>query len=480
MAFVGYSADISNYNVHDITFTTTGVDDVMARLMAGHTASNFVFSNVDLQNPDGNGFQVFTSGASMCYATNFVYYHCSVENAGVASSRIGPYIGAFDGGENIDGHDSQYTITGMYFINCSANGSWESDYHLEYSPTMNDLVFTGCDAQYAGRNPSYIYGFGYKLVLGDIVEYGNTASNNAGGAMLMYNTTYTSLVDGINPPSSTKTAVNVSQGNCKGVVITTSVNHYELVLYSSDGNVVNQTLTLPNSNAYVVSFSNYDVEANVIGTASALVNTSTTSNITNTTATLNGNISSMGTETSVVVTFEYGLTTSYGLTATASESPMTTTGNFHANITGLSTGSVCHFRAKVVGISTVYTSDAQFTTTGTAGTNPYLVINQVSFDNYVVGQISGDNKIINSTGGGTTTTTTSTTSTTSTSTTTTQTPLITPSTGSLIVKYLLPLAIILVTIFMVFRYWKNPIMLICYFIGLMLMLILALNFTNLL
>ena len=65
-------------------------------------------------------------------------------------------------------------------------------------------------------------------------------------------------------------------------------------------------------------------------------------------------------------------------------------------------------------------------------------------------------------------------------TTTTQTPLVPQSTGSLLLKYLLPLAIILVTIFMVFRYWKNPILLICYFIGLMLMLILALNFMNIL
>jgi hypothetical protein len=225
----------------------------------------------------------------------------------------------------------------------------------------------------------------------------------------------------------------------------------------------------------------YDIGAYEYIITPVTVSTSATSNITNNTATLNGNISNMGSETSVTVTFQYGFTTAYGQTATASESPMTTVGTFHANVTGLSTGTVYHFRVKIVGITTVYTSDAQFTTTGTAGTNPYLVINQVSFDNYVVGQINGDNKIINSTGGGTTTTTTTTTSTTTTSTTTTTgIPLIPQSTGSLLVKYLLPLAIILVTIFMVFRYWKNPILLICYFVGLMLMLILALYFTNLL
>jgi hypothetical protein len=227
--------------------------------------------------------------------------------------------------------------------------------------------------------------------------------------------------------------------------------------------------------------SGYDIGAYEYIITPVTVSTSQTSNITNTTATLNGVISSMGSETSVTVTFEYGLTISYGQTATAAESPMTTIGTFHANVTGLSTGSVCHFRVKVVGFATVYTSDAQFTTTGTAGTNPFLFINQISGDNYVIGSGKNDNLLINSTGGGTTTTTTTpTTSTTTGTTTTTQTPLITPSTGSLLVKYLLPLAIILVTIFMIFRYWKNPILLICYFIGLMLMLILALNFTNLL
>jgi hypothetical protein len=111
------------------------------------------------------------------------------------------------------------------------------------------------------------------------------------------------------------------------------------------------------------------------------------------------------------------------------------------------------------------------------GLSDSKVVGQGISDNFVVNQVSGSAVLVNSSG--LTTTTTSTTTTTIT-TSTSQAPLIPQSTGSLIVKYLLPLAIILVTIFMVFRYWKNPIMLICYFIGLMLMLILALNFTNLL
>lgn len=80
-------------------------------------------------------------------------------------------------------------------------------------------------------------------------------------------------------------------------------------------------------------------------------------------ATLNGTLSDLGDATSVVVSFEYGLTDSYGSSAVADESPMTTTGLFSASLTGLNPGSTYHFRAKAVGEGDpVYGSDETFDT----------------------------------------------------------------------------------------------------------------------
>jgi hypothetical protein len=78
-------------------------------------------------------------------------------------------------------------------------------------------------------------------------------------------------------------------------------------------------------------------------------------------ATLNGILSSLGTGSSVQVSFEWGLTTSYGHITTPEAK--SATGMFSANLTGLSVGTVYHFRAKAVGdVAPVHGNDVSFTT----------------------------------------------------------------------------------------------------------------------
>ena len=81
-------------------------------------------------------------------------------------------------------------------------------------------------------------------------------------------------------------------------------------------------------------------------------------------ATLNGTVSSNGASTSV--TFEYGLTTAYGSTATATQSPLSASSasvSVSAPVTGLTCNTVYHFRAKGVNtLGTTYGSDLSFTT----------------------------------------------------------------------------------------------------------------------
>ncbi|MGA1976606.1 MAG: FISUMP domain-containing protein [Bacteroidales bacterium] len=71
---------------------------------------------------------------------------------------------------------------------------------------------------------------------------------------------------------------------------------------------------------------------------------------------------------STVVTFEYGTTTSYGNTVTAAQSPVTGNTNtpVSADISGLTSSTLYHYRIEAVNSDgTKYSSDAEFTTDGT-------------------------------------------------------------------------------------------------------------------
>ncbi len=75
------------------------------------------------------------------------------------------------------------------------------------------------------------------------------------------------------------------------------------------------------------------------------VTTEFATNITTTSASLNGNLRDLGTATRVIVSFEYRTTTSHWSTTT----PIHVTGStgaFEESLIGLSLGTTYHFRAK--------------------------------------------------------------------------------------------------------------------------------------
>ncbi|MFC2043981.1 hypothetical protein ACFLT8_02090, partial [Chloroflexota bacterium] len=92
------------------------------------------------------------------------------------------------------------------------------------------------------------------------------------------------------------------------------------------------------------------------------VSTVAADNITDTSAILHGNLNSLGTTLSVNISFEYGLTTSYGSNTTVQV--MTGEGAFSSNLTVLSPDTSYHFRAKAdAGVyGTANGSDMIFTT----------------------------------------------------------------------------------------------------------------------
>jgi hypothetical protein len=105
-------------------------------------------------------------------------------------------------------------------------------------------------------------------------------------------------------------------------------------------------------------------------TTSAAAPTATTnaaSSITTTGATLNGTVNANNASTTV--TFQYGLTTTYGTTATATPSPVTGTAStaVSAAITGLTPNTLYHFRVVAVNATgTTNGLDATFTTSAAA------------------------------------------------------------------------------------------------------------------
>ena len=109
-------------------------------------------------------------------------------------------------------------------------------------------------------------------------------------------------------------------------------------------------------------------------TTAPTVTTNDASNITIAGATLNGNLTNRGGADNVTVSFEWGLTTSYGSETTTQL--MTTTGTFNAALSNLSPSTTYHFRAIADGDGTSYGEDETFTTE----TNPLSVTTSAASD----------------------------------------------------------------------------------------------------
>ncbi|MBI2853339.1 MAG: S8 family serine peptidase [Chloroflexi bacterium] len=112
-----------------------------------------------------------------------------------------------------------------------------------------------------------------------------------------------------------------------------------------------------------------DQTFSTIAFVAPIVATSAASSIAATTAMLNGNLTGIGTAGSVTVSFEYGLTISYGNSAAGVPPTLSAPGTFTAGLTGLTPNTLYHYRAKAAGDGTAYGGDQTFTTTPSVTTN---------------------------------------------------------------------------------------------------------------
>ena len=104
------------------------------------------------------------------------------------------------------------------------------------------------------------------------------------------------------------------------------------------------------------------------------VTTNDATNLAATSAALNGTLTSLGTATSANVSFEWGLTASYGHETTPQ--PTSGPGSFNCSLIGLSVSTTYHFRVKAAGDGAVYGNDVTFTTL--AAVPPAVVTNDDS------------------------------------------------------------------------------------------------------
>lgn len=226
--------------------------------------------------------------------------------------------------------------------------------------------------------------------------------NRAGGGGVAYATLAFSVATAAGPftVTSPNTAVTWAGGstqtvtwnvanttaggvNCASVDILLSTDGgqtFPTTLAAATPNDGSQSVTIPNSNTttarvkvacstnvfFDISDTNFTIGAAPPGPT---VTTNSATAITATGATLNGTVSSNGAGTTV--TFQYGLTTGYGSTATAAQSPLAAGASgvaVSAAVSGLACNTLYHFR--VVGANsngTVNGADATFTTAACGG-----------------------------------------------------------------------------------------------------------------
>ncbi len=122
------------------------------------------------------------------------------------------------------------------------------------------------------------------------------------------------------------------------------------------------------------------------GAVSPVTATEPATNVTHTSAELRGNLTSLGTASSAQVSFEWGTATG-SYTETTEGQELIAPGVFSYELSGLTSGATCYYRAKAVGDGTSYGAERSFTTTTTPPTVTTIDASNTTIDS---ARLNGD------------------------------------------------------------------------------------------
>jgi phosphodiesterase/alkaline phosphatase D-like protein len=316
-------------NGTDLTFTTTAVMPTATSVAASSITSTGAALNGSINANNASTVVTFDYGTTTSYGTNVTAIQSPV--TGTTATAV------------------SYVLTGLVP---------NTTYHFRVNGVNSVGTTNGTDLTFTTTAvvPTATTSAATTITTTGATLNGSVNANNAGTAVtFQYGTTigYGSTVTATQNPVTGSTATAVSYP-LSGLTPNTTY-HYRVVGVNTAGttNGTDQTFT-----------------------TTAAVPTATTnsaSTITTTGATLNGSVNANNASTAV--TFDYGLTTSYGSTVTAVQSPVTgsTATAVSYALSGLTPNTTYHYR--VVGVNTAGTTngnDQTFTTTAavpTATTN---------------------------------------------------------------------------------------------------------------
>jgi hypothetical protein len=335
----------------------------------------------------------------------------AVGNIGIAANINGGSVGlgasgTFNLTSSLSGSSSSYLTVTNHTL--ATNGNAISVGYIQFS-TASVFNFTNSTITLSATNGWYnlsgsptLTSSGSTIILNNNTTfYGDGQTYNA----VQFNGTGTSTIQGSNTFASIALGGGASQilkftdGTTQTTgTLTTDALAKNLqgtstagwTITKSGGGAVNlDNLTISHSTATPAStwFDGYSSTVTTStgwnsGTSTPSVSLSSPTNPAATSVTLNGSVS-MGTETSLATEFEYGLTTSYGSTQAVTGSPITSSGSVTASLTGLTAGTIYHYRLTAVGNSTYHSTDGTFQT-GVTPVSQSTDLSGNTFDGFIL------------------------------------------------------------------------------------------------
>jgi hypothetical protein len=330
----------------------SAADGSLSKLYFYETGSNIIYQSDYNGGNKTTAFTTSTSITSLAAGNGYIFYaysnspysvrRCSSTGSGDMQLYLNPSQGtvnciAFDATNNY-----------LYYYEAAYDGTNNRIFRTNANGDGMQVIYNNCPSVLSlAAGGGYVY---YAINSGTYALYRRTSTGGSETAI------YTPTTGDVN--ACTYDGILNKIYFCDPIVNGSSV------IYKADADGSNRTSVYSGFTYTLSSLSS----PTAVPIVSPLVTTQAASSISSTGATLNGSVTANGANT--VVTFQYGTTTDYGITVTATQSPVTGTSAtaVSCSISGLTPNTTYHFR--VVGVNfagTTNGTDVTFTTNTTTG-----------------------------------------------------------------------------------------------------------------